>query len=115
MMMQANQEPFSFSLITPFVVEKIIASLKDKKGNINYYTIAILKHLRSLIAPVLTRLVNYSFIDGLFPDFLKTASVTPIYKSGIKTDVCNYRPISILSTFSKIFEKIVVYQLNEYF
>ena len=114
-MMHSNQELFKFSLITPSVVEKIIMNLKSKKGNIGCYTVEVLKHLCGQVSPVLTRLINYSFLNGSFPDFLKIASVTPIYKSGDKTNVCNYRPISILSTISKIFEKVIVYQLNHYF
>ena len=67
-----------------------------------------------MIAPVLTKLLNLSLLQGIFPDSLKIASVTPIFKGGDKTDVCNYRPISVLSTFSKIFEKVIAYQVNYY-
>ena len=109
-----NQSKFSFSLVTPCIVEKIIMSQKNKKSNLYCYSIGVLKHLSPMIAPVLTKFINLSLINGSFPDFLKTASVTPIYKSGSKTDVCNYRPISILSIFSKIFEKIIAFQLTNY-
>ncbi len=54
---------------------------------------------------VLANIVNSSFANGVFPAELKTAKVVPIHKGGSKTDVSNYRPISLLSTFSKIFEK----------
>ena len=50
----------------------------------------------------LTRLINSSFENGLFPDELKIAKVIP---TGDKKDTVNYRPISILTSFSKIFEK----------
>ena len=48
-----------------------------------------------------------SFAQGIFPDELKLARVVPIYKSGDKKEVSNYRPISVLSFYSKIFEKIM--------
>ena len=55
----------------------------------------------------LTYLINKSIHQGIFPDELKVAKVFPVYKSGDKTNISNYRPISVLSFFSKVFEKIV--------
>ena len=54
---------------------------------------------------VFASVLNASMRDGIFPDQLKFAKVCPIHKSGSKTDVSNYRPISLLPIFSKIFEK----------
>ena len=55
----------------------------------------------------LSDIINTSFMDGIFPEQLKIARVVPIHKGGSKTVVSNYRPISLLSAFSKIFEKLV--------
>ena len=60
-----------------------------------------------VLAPVLALLFNACFDYGLFPSCLKIAKVVPIYKSGDKSELTNYRPISLLSTFSKILEKVV--------
>ena len=49
---------------------------------------------------------------GVFPESLKYAEVVPIYKNGKKNDVNNYRSISLLSPFSKIFESFVCERLN---
>ena len=46
------------------------------------------------------------FQQGIFPDSLKIAKVTPIFKSGDKNNISNYRPIFILSVFSKVLERI---------
>lgn len=54
---------------------------------------------------VLANVISISFEQGLFPEQLKTAKVVPIHKDGSKFDVKNYRPISLLPTFSKIYEK----------
>ena len=52
--------------------------------------------------------------EGVFPDLLKTARVIPLYKSGEKTNINNYRPISILSFFSKIFEKTMYHYISNF-
>ena len=52
-------------------------------------------------------LVNLSFTIGEFPSLCKIAKVIPLFKKGDPLDCSNYRPISLLSTFSKIFEKCV--------
>jgi hypothetical protein len=59
-----------------------------------------------LIANQITYIFNLSFSQGLFPQLLKSAIVTPIHKSGSKLDPGNYRPISILTLFSKLLEKL---------
>ena len=60
-----------------------------------------------VLSPVLAILFNACFDFGIFPTCLKTAKVVPAYKAGDKNEVSNYRPISILSIFSKILEKLV--------
>ena len=66
-----------------------------------------LKMLNLPISPLLVILINESFLTGIFPDKLKIAKVTAIHKKGVPDDPPNYRPISLLSVFSKIFEKIM--------
>ena len=60
-------------------------------------------------------LINQMITTGVFPDRLKIAKVTPIFKKDDETLVTNYRPISILPSLSKIFEKVIFKQLYEYF
>jgi hypothetical protein len=55
----------------------------------------------------LAQTVTLSLEEGVFPQALKIARVVPIFKSGKKTDVSIYRPISFLATFSKIYEKVM--------
>jgi hypothetical protein len=59
------------------------------------------------IAKPLSAIINASLQTGIIPSQTKIAKVTPIFKNGIKTELGNYRPISILPYFSKYFEKIV--------
>ena len=65
-------------------------------------------------AEVLAFIVNSSFTQGVFPDALKNARVVPIHKGGSKTDVTNYRPISLLCSFSKIYEKLMHARVLEF-
>ena len=102
---------FFFSPISPYDVKKVIDAMDNKSSHIDTYSIKIIKHLSSNISPILSKLINKSFELGQFPQFCKVARVVPIYKTGDSTDVNNYRPISILPIFSKIFEKIVYHQL----
>ncbi len=55
----------------------------------------------------LCKIINRSFEEGCFPRQLKNARVVPIHKGGAKTSVSNYRPISLLNSFSKVYEKIM--------
>ena len=63
-------------------------------------------------APILTKLFNDSIRQGVYPDLLNSAQVVPIHKSGSKHKFSNYRPIFILSSFSKIFEKYLYKQIS---
>jgi len=62
----------------------------------------------------LSALINKSFEYGIVPDQLKIARVCPMFKSGDQTDFTNYRPISVLPAFSKIFEELVHTRLMTY-
>ena len=73
-----------------------------------------MKDISDIIAIPLTSLKNQSLQSGIFPDKLKIANVVPIFKAckdNIESYVRNYRPISLLSCFSKIFERVVYNQL----
>ena len=63
---------------------------------------------------ILAKIVNSSFSQGIFPCALKSAHVVPIHKGGCKTDVTNYRPISLLCSFSKIYEKLMHVRVLEF-
>ena len=69
--------------------------------------------LNSYIKP-LTFLINRSFHEGIVSDEIKLAKVIPIYKSGSTMELNNYRTISVLNIFSKIFERLI-YNRHIYF
>ena len=76
----------------------------------------IMKLCNEFTSTYLTKILNISFVTGIFPDLCKLAKVTPIFKKDDPMDCVNYRPISLLHAFSKNFEKIIysrMYQLLE--
>jgi hypothetical protein len=74
----------------------------------------LLKKIAHTIFKPLLHIFGRSLATGIVPSKLKIAKIIPIYKSGDASDINNYRPISLLSTFSKILEKIVQSRLVSY-
>ncbi len=91
-------------------------SLKDKKSqDFNGISSYFIKKLLSPYVAPLQHIFKLSFAQGIVPKQLKVAKVIPIFKSGDKLTMDNYRPISLLNVFSKIMEKIVVQRLMNFF
>ena len=67
----------------------------------------MLKLFCHVISPTVAALLNNCMYAGVFPDILKIARVVPLHKAGNRNDISNYRPISLLPVFSKIFEKLI--------
>ena len=80
----------------------------------NNIPIFVLKKIAHIIAPLLSDLFNDSIKYGTFPEKLKIGRVIPIHKSGSHKNITNYRPITTLSVFSKIFEKLVHKRLSKF-
>ena len=74
----------------------------------------MLKDAAPIQAEPLAYIINRSLTDSTVPSKLKIAKVLPLFKSGTKTSMDNYRLISILPTFSKILERVVYEELSNY-
>ena len=101
--------------VTEIEVKDIISILNPSKSvGPNSIPIKLLKVIGSSISPLLALLVNQSFQSGTFPDKLKIARVISLFKKGNPELPSNYRPISLLPIFSKIFEKLMYRRLYRF-
>ena len=107
---------FVFSTVCQEDVMKSINKLKSKSssGHDGISTV-LLKKIAPVISAQLTVIINQSLLTGIFPNKLKIAKVTPLFKKDDPHLFDNYRPISLLPAISKVFEKIVYKQIYEYF
>ena len=92
--------------------ESEIVSIIDKPASKNSagrdcISNRIVKYIKHEIVSPLTKLINKSLELGVFPDSMKLAYITPLYKSGSECLNTNYRPISLLPVLSKVFEKVM--------
>lgn len=101
-----NSPDYSFYLPPVDIIEvkRYLKALNPNAPGYDDVPPKILKYIASSIDYPLTHIINLIFRKGISPDKLKTAKVTPIHKSGSKTNLLNYRPISVLPAFSKIVE-----------
>lgn len=111
----SNRAHFILYPTTNQEIAKTIASLKNKKSqDIHGLSNFLIKSCSKNILQPLTQIINQSFRQGIFPDRLKVAKVLPIYKKGEKDKLENYRPISLLPVFSKIFERLIHNRLTQF-
>ena len=107
---------FKFKLIDKHYVTHIIKKLNCKTSfGYDGLSTKLLKQLEPILSGPISLIVNQSLKTGIFPDKLKLAKITPIFKKGNKHICENYRPISVLPAISKIFEKVVHDQIYSYF
>lgn len=110
-----SQVNFVFARLTPENLLLTIRKIRPKHSSgPDKISAKIIKDIFPAIAVPLCYIFNLSLQTGYIPERFKTARVIPIYKSGNQHHFTNYRPISLLSSFSKILEKIVATQVSRY-
>ena len=98
-----------------YEIKDIISNLDDTKSSgPSPIPTKLLKLAADELSTQLADICNMSFLEGSFPDKNKIAEVIPIHKKGSTEDTNNYRPISLLSIFSKIMEKLMATRLRDY-
>ena len=98
-------QSFFMQPVQEFEVLRRLQKLKaNKSSGPDQLHPRLLKDIATWITPPLTHIINMSIQTGKVPDQMKLARIVPIHKGGSKKQATNFRPISILSSFSKIME-----------
>ena len=97
-----------------YVLDAIGQLKNGKASGPDKVTINLVTDAAKFIAYPIVFIFNSSTTNGVFPDVWKTASVTPIHKSESKSDLNNYRPISVISVFVRMLERLAHDQLSEF-
>ena len=109
---RTNLSSIYFSDCTPEEIQKIISEFQ--KGKSSDIPIHVVKKSSLTICPLLSMLYNQCIDTGTFPDELKIGKISPIYKKDNEELLENYRPVSTLAIFGKIFEKIIYSRLYSF-
>ena len=100
--------------VTDNEIDNLLKSLKDSAAGWDDIDPKVIKISHGPLTKPLVHLCNLSLNSGVFPHQLKLAKVTPIYKTGDVMLFNNYRPVSVLPVFSKLFEKVMYKRFLDY-
>jgi len=105
---KSPQSSFYFRPVTASEVETEILSIPNKKAcGLYSCSTLLLKYVSDTVSLPLATLLNASVSQGVYPAKLKLSKIVPVFKSGDEHDANNYRPISLLSNFNRIFDKLM--------
>ena len=109
-----NSNSFFIVDVTCEEIKKVISGLNEGASGYDEVSAKCLKSISIGIIEPLVYLINLSFNQGVFPSELKIAKVCPLYKANDPMLFSNYRPISLLPIFSKIFERLMYNRLLKF-
>ena len=111
-----NRNSIFFTPTTPIEIYKLIQNMDDTKASgPNSISTRVLKIIAPSASDILSNIINECLDIGSYPPCLKKASIKPLHKKGSRLDVGNYRPISLLSNINKIFEKLLLSRIINFF
>ena len=93
----------------------ILESMGNKGNMLSDFTFKYIRLVANKLIPVLVYIFNLCLETGIYPDLMKKARVVPLFKSGSRTELNNYRPISTLMSFNKMFERLIHNRLSSFF
>ena len=110
-----SERHFSEFLVNSPVESEISLLSLNKSRGVYSCSVNILKVAKSFVSQPLMEIMNTSILEGTFPKKLKLAKVVPVFKSGEDIEPNNYRPISLLSIFNRIFERLMYKRVKSFF
>jgi len=111
----SHKSCFSFQEISANEMESQLLQLNPSKSSQKSdVPTNLIRENSDIFSSVLCNIFNSSIEKCIFPDSLKCADVTPVFKKGSRNEKTNFRPVSILPTLSKSFEKILYTQIYNY-
>ena len=114
--MQGANSSFVFETVRKEKIEKLITNLNIRKAaQFNDIPKKLVKEFGYLFSKYIATSINRCMTGGSFVNAFKKAEVRPIYKKDGRTEKLNYRPISVLSNVSKIYERCLYEQMYSYF
>ena len=111
---ERTSQSMVFFPITQSEVVRSIRALK-KQGGLNDISRKFLKLSEREITPHLVTLFNKCVREGIYPNVLKLAKITPVYKKKERNLISNYRPVAVLTNLCKVFESIIFDRLSSFF
>jgi hypothetical protein len=112
-----HPNPFTSALFptTPTEILNLISDLDNTSTHgDDLLSGSVIKSIGVEIATPLSLIINHSFTESIFPTALKIAKIIPLHKNGSKSELCNYRPISLLNIFSKIYERAIFNRMSNF-
>ena len=104
--------PSNFEHINDNELHEVLNNLKNNKAcEFDGIITNLIKENKATLVPILKKLINNVLDEGIYPQCMKNTIIKPIFKSGDTTKAENYRPIALLSTLSKILEKVIQIRL----
>ncbi len=104
---ESTERKFNLAHVNPLEVMRQINSLDKNKSNSGNIPTSLLQETKNIICPYLTDCINSAIFEYKFQDELKEANVSPVSKADDKTSKLNYRPISVLQSAFKIYERVL--------
>ena len=102
------------SPVTKEEINSIISTFGDTASGWDDIAPRSIKFVKEIIQKPLMHICNLSFYTGIVPEQIKIARVVPIYKHGDPYQFNNYRPVSVLNVFSKVYERLFYNRLLKY-
>ena len=109
-----NTNTMYFDFFDELEILKVICNLK-KEGDRQDISRRFIKLSASYVSKLLCKLFNMCLTTSIYPDGLKIAKVTPVFKKGKNNDISNYRPVSVLCNLGKIFDSLLYNRLSNFF